>query len=89
MKLLIQLHDHTGHVHDRLRYEFNNEDTIKQLQNKICSIWKIEQEHQQIFFDNGSELDAATKVTLQSVGLKDESKVIIVSSQTFIILITG
>ncbi|CAI5437494.1 unnamed protein product [Caenorhabditis angaria] len=77
MNLIIELHDEDDIVHDKFRYTFDNQDTLEKLENLIYSKLHINMTHQELLSECGKRILEPGNTNLQSIGLKDSSKLIV------------
>ncbi|CAI5446160.1 unnamed protein product [Caenorhabditis angaria] len=77
MELFLQLKDQDDILHSSLECEFESEATLKQLKCKLKAVWDIDQDYQEIYFDDGNPLVGLRENSLKSYGVTHGSKLIV------------
>ncbi|PIC52852.1 hypothetical protein B9Z55_002790 [Caenorhabditis nigoni] len=81
MELFFELHDHTGFTYKKFNAKFGNQSALEEVQEKINTVWEIECVKQCLFFKDGKDIFGSGEDILQSYGLKNGDKVVVVSFQ--------
>ncbi|EFO99406.1 hypothetical protein CRE_22328 [Caenorhabditis remanei] len=71
------LHDNFAVEHDDFQTKFDYQSILDQIKQKINEQWKITNENQKIYFENGERLVGRGASSLQSLGLEDGTKLIV------------
>ncbi|KAI6208402.1 hypothetical protein M3Y96_00111200 [Aphelenchoides besseyi] len=76
MFLIVELRDHEDKCHDSVKLEFEAQATIKQLTDKIQSVFKIAPEMQRIVESNNRRIDLLVS-TLEDAAIQDMETLIV------------